>query len=185
MKLLPVVLFFSLSSLMYGQNKYSHIHFDKLTEIQGTEYVVARVEEQGKLPKVTEKSLLFINTKNGDSHHVIFDKKAYIGEAIQAKIDSLGINLILIPTKTVDLDGKKGIGWNDPMQIITLSTDGKKKKQLTDDNFFVRNWTVNKETGRAVIVGYKDTNNNKKYDKTDQSEIQIYDLHTLELVHNL
>lgn len=49
--------------------------------------------------------------------------------------------------------------------------------QLTEDKFFV----VNTQTGKLVVAGYYDTNNNNKYDKTDKDEILIYDLKTLKL----
>jgi hypothetical protein len=80
------------------------------------------------------------------------------------------------------LNQKKGIDWEDPMQIIALSTDGKEKTQLTEDRFFVRTWTINKKTGSIVISGYYDTNSNGKYDKTDKNMILIYDLKTLKLI---
>ena len=83
--------------------------------------------------------------------------------------------------KTVDLDGKNGIDWNDPTQIFILSPDGKEKTQLTESKFFVRTWIVNELTGTIVVSGYYDTNNNGKYDKTDKNEIHIYDLKTLKL----
>lgn len=87
--------------------------------------------------------LLFINTNSGDTNQVNFSANAGIYNIEQIKIDSLNINLILISGKTIDLDGKIGIDWNDPTQIIILSTDGKIKTQLTDNKFFVRNWIVN------------------------------------------
>jgi hypothetical protein len=56
-------------------------------------------------------------------------------------------------------------------------TLGKEMTQLTEDKFFV----VNTQTGKLVVAGYYDTNNNNKYDKTDKDEILIYDLKTLKL----
>lgn len=56
-------------------------------------------------------------------------------------------------------------------------TLGKEMTQLTEDQFFV----VNTQTGKLVVAGYYDTNNNNKYDKTDKDEILIYDLKTLKL----
>lgn len=77
---------------------------------------------------------------------------------------------------TVDLDGKHGVDWNDPKQVIVFSPDGKQRTQITDNKFFVQAWIVNQETGRVTITGHYDTNNNGKYDKTDKNEIVIYDL---------
>ena len=56
-------------------------------------------------------------------------------------------------------------------------TLGKEMTQLTEDKFFV----VNTQTGKLVVAGYYDTNNNNKYDKTDKDEILIYNLKTLKL----
>ena len=122
---------------------------------------------------------------NGKTKQIDFPKDAYIAEIEQIKIDSLGINLILVAAKTVNLDNNKGIDWNDPEQIIILSTNGQERTQLTDDKYFVRTWIINRLTGGIVITGYYDTNNNGKYDKTDKNEILIYDLKTLKLISKI
>jgi hypothetical protein len=114
-----------------------------------------------------------------------FQVKVYLQKVEQVKIDDLGINQIIVAAQTVDLNGKKGIDWNDPKQIIVLSTDGKQRTQLTDNKLFVRTWVVNKKTGTIVITGHYDTNNNGKYDNTDKNEIGIYDLKTLKLISKL
>jgi hypothetical protein len=139
-------------------------------------------ENQGKVFTTNSKYLLFINTKTGDTNQVNFPKDAGIGSIQQIKIDSLNINLILVSGRTVDLDGKSGIDWNDPTQIIILSPDGKTKTQLTDSKFFVRAWTINNMSGTIVVAGHYDTNNNNRYDKKDKDEIHIYDLKTLKLI---
>lgn len=186
MKLFLTLFFIGLSSFsLFGQSKYSYIHFDELTEVKGTEYVIASIENRGKVFDVNEKKLLFINTANGETKQIDFDKDAYIKELKQIKNDSLGINLILLSARTIDLNGKKGIDWEDPMQIIILSIDGKEMIQLTEDKFFVRTWTVNAQTGKLVVTGFYDTNNNNKYDKTDKNEILIYDLKTLKLTSRI
>ena len=182
MKQFLVIIFIFLGTILYGQNKYNYVHFNKLIEIEGTEFVIATIEERGKMYVTNEQYLLFINTINGETKQVDFPPKAQIREIKQIKIDSLGINYIILSAKTVNLNGKNDIDWKDPTQIIVLSTDGKEKTQLTEDKFFSRTWVVNKETGKIVITGYYDTNNNGKYDKTDKNEILIYDLKTLKLV---
>ena len=174
-----------LTLTIYGQDKYNHIHFNKLTEVIGTEYVIASMENQGKMYNTKSQYFLFINTQTGDINQVDFPSDANIGKLEQIKIDSLGINLIVVSAKTIDLDNKSGIDFNDPMQIIVFSPDGKQKNQLTSDRFFTRTWIINKQTGSIVITGHYDTNNNGKYDKTDKSEIQIYDLKTLKLISKI
>ena len=181
-RILTIVL--TISTLTaYGQDKYNYVHFNKLTEVTGTEYVIASIENWSKLLETKSKYLLFINTKTGDTKQVDFPKDAFIEKMEQIKIDSLGINIIVVSARTIDLDGKKGIDWNDPTQIIILSPDGKEKTQLTENKFFVQTWIVNKLTGTVVVTGHYDTNNNGKYDKKDKNEIHIYDLKTLKLIN--
>ena len=130
-------------------------------------------------------TFLFINSKTGQATKVDFPNYDYSQKLQQIKIDSLGINCLLISAKTVDLNERKGIDWNDPTQIFIFSPDGSKKTQLTDSKLYVSNWTVNKITGTLIVTGFVDSNNNGKYDKTDKSEIGIYDLRTLTLVQKL
>jgi len=184
MKRLLVTMLTLLTCYTYGQDKYNYVNFNKLTEIKGTEYVIATIENRGKI-EINSKYLLFINTLNGKTKQIDFPNDAYIGKIEQIKIDSLGINLIFVAAKTVNLDNNKGIDWNDPEQIIILSTDGQERTQLTEDKFFVRTWIINRLTGGIVITGYYDTNNNGKYDKTDKNEILIYDLKTLKLISKI
>lgn len=183
----PLLFFFfaSLTFISYGQSKYNYVHFNQLTEVSGTEFVIASIENRGKMMDTKSKFLLFINTSTGETTQVDFPEDAGIERLEQIKIDSLGINVIVVAARTVDLDGKNGIDWNDPTQIIILSADGKEKSQLTENSFFVRNWTVNEKTGALVVTGHYDTNNNKKYDKNDKSEIQIYDLKTLKIISKI
>ena len=136
----------------YGQDKYNYVHFNTLTEIEGTEYVIASLENRGKVFETKSKYLIFINTKTGKTKQIDFPSDAEIGRLEQIKIDSLKINLVIVAARTVDLDGKSGIDWNDPTQIIILSPDGNEKTQLTDNKFFVRTWTVNKFAGTIVIT---------------------------------
>lgn len=182
MKKILLIILTAISLTTYGQDKYNFVHFNKLTEVDGTKYVIASIENRDKMFETKSKYLLFIDTRTGETNQVDFPSDAGIEKVEQVKIDSLDLNVIVVVARTVDLDGKKGIDWNDPTQIIILSSDGKTKTQLTDDKFFVRTWTVNKLTGTIVATGHYDTNNNNKYDKTDKNEIHIYDLKTLNLI---
>jgi hypothetical protein len=182
MRYLILIFLANFALTTYGQDKYNYVSFNKLTEVEGTEYVVARIENWGKTKGFENTYLLFIDTKNGQANQVDFPNEGSFKNVEQVKIDSLGINCILVSAQTVDLDGKKGIDWEDPTQIIILSTDGKLKTQLTDSKLFVRTWIVNKKTGTIVITGHYDSNNNGKYDKRDKNEIGIYDLKTLKLI---
>lgn len=183
MRRVTVLTLVLLSVVTYGQDKYNYVHFNKLTEVQGTEYVIASIENLGKIADAKGKYLLFINTKTGQSNQVDFPSDAYIEKIEQVQIDTFGINKIVVLARTVDLNNKNGVDWTDPNQIIILSKDGKEKNQLTDSKLFVRTWTVNKQTASIVITGHYDSNNNNKYDKADKNQILIYDLKTLKLVH--
>jgi hypothetical protein len=163
----------------YGQDKYNFLYADRLIELKGTDYVLSKVENWGKIVK--SQYLLFINTRNGQSKRIDFAKDASVHLAEQIKIDSLQINKVLVVARTVNLDNSKRIDWGDPTQIILLSTDGQEKVQLTDDKFFVRDWVINCQTGNIVVRGHYDTNNNGKYDKADDYQILLYDLKTLKL----
>lgn len=180
-----IIILTTLACISYGQDKYNYVHFNKLTEVEGTEFVIASIENRGKILKTKNKYLLFINTTTGETNKIDFPKDVNLREIKQIKIDSLKINKIVVLAQTVDLDGKKGIDWNDPQQIIVLSTDGQNKIQLTEDKFFACTWTVNNKTGTIVITGHYDTNNNGKYDKKDKNEILIFDLKTLKLVKKI
>ncbi len=185
MKKIFCIILTAISLTTHGQDKYNYVRFNKLTEVVGTEYVIASIENWGKMLETKSRYLLFINTKTGETNQLDFPNDTRIGKIEQIKIDSLDLNVIIVSAKTVDLDGKNGIDWNDPTQIFVLSVDGKIKTQLTDNKYFVRTWTVNKLTGSIVITGHFDTNNNNKYDKTDKNEIYVYDLKTLELISKI
>jgi hypothetical protein len=181
-----IIFVLSISTLAtFGQDKYNYTLFNKLTEVEGTDYVIARIENWGKGDGLKNRYLLFIDTKTGQTNQVDFPNEGYFQKVEQVKIDDLGINVILISAQTVDLDGKRGIDWNDPTQLIVFSTDGKERTQLTDSKLFVRAWVINRKAGTIVITGHYDINNNGKYDKTDKSEIGIYDLKTLKLIKKI
>lgn len=185
MRYVIFVAFIFLTLTAYGQDKYNYTHFNKLTEVEGTTYVIATIENWGKTDGLKNRYLLFIDTQTKHTNQVNFPNEGYFQKFEQVKIEELGINQIIVSAKTVDLDGKQGIDWNAPTQLIVLSTDGKERTQLTDSKLFVRTWVVNKKTGTIVITGHYDTNNNGKYDKTDKNEIGIYDLKTLKLISKI
>ena len=76
MKQLLLIVFTSLTICMYGQDKYNYVHFNKLTEVEGTHYVIATIENVGKMFTTNSKYLLFINTQNGQSKQVDWSQYA-------------------------------------------------------------------------------------------------------------
>ncbi len=182
MRLFYCLFFIALSGSVLGQDKYNYIHFNKLTEIVGTEFVIASIDNRSKMAESKSKYLLFIDTKTGNKNQVDFPADGSIQTIKQVKIDELGINSIIVAAKTIDLDEKSGIDWSDPIQIFVLSTDGKEKTQLTEDDYFIRTWTINHQTGTIVVTGHFDTNKDGKYDKKDMNKILIYDLNKLNII---
>lgn len=180
------ILFALLSTLALttkAQDKKIFVNYNKLTVVEGTEYVIATVENWGKMGGNNSSFLLFINTKTGQTNQVDLPEDGSFNNIQQVKIDSLGINKIIVTAHAVDLDGKDGIEWSDPKQIIVLSTDGKQRTQLTDNSLYVTTYIVNQLSGAIVITGYYDLNKNKKHDNKDKSEVGIYDLKTLKKIN--
>lgn len=103
----------------------------------------------------------------------------------QIKIDELYINSILVSAKTLDWNSKNGIDGEDPTQLFVLSVDGKTKTLLTPSSFYVQKWVVNKQSGTLTVTGFPDLNQNRKLDKSEFSQIEIYDLKTLKLIHKI
>lgn len=60
MKQFLIIVFVVLSISSFGQTKYNYVHYNKLTELVGTKYVIASVENRGKI-ETKNKYLLFIN----------------------------------------------------------------------------------------------------------------------------
>ncbi len=77
------------------------------------------------------------------------------------------------------------MNWKVQYLMGECDTLGKEMTQLTEDKFVVRTGSVNTQTGKLVVAGYYDTNNNNKYDKTDKDEILIYNLKTLKLASRI
>ena len=171
-----------LSLSVNGQDKYNYVTYNSLLEVTGTEYIVASLENQGKMLATHSRSLLFINTRTGAVRQLDFPGDSWIQKVQQLRIDSLGINKIIVTAQTINLDNSKNIDWGDPKQVIVISPDGAEKTQINEDRLYVRTWAVNRLTGSIVITGHFDSNNNGKYDKTDRNEIMIYDLKTMEVL---
>lgn len=172
-KLLTLILTLSILAT-YGQGKL-HVSYNKLTELAGTQYVLASVETWGKM-SVQDQHLLFINTSNGESKQIDFPKDAYIVGFEQIKLDTLQINKVVVSAKTVNLNDNKSIDWRDPLQVFVFTPDGKQQTKITNDDFFVGSWAINRQTGVIVVLGRIDSNKNAKLDKEDKPDIVLYDL---------
>lgn len=158
--------------------------YNKVTELQGSSYVIASVEDQQKMA-VENKYLLFINTVTGESRQLDVPATSYLERFEQVKIDSHKINKVIVVARTVNLNGNKAIDYYDPRQVIICSTDGIEKVQITEDSFYVSSFTIHRQTGNLVITGHYDTNKNGKIDKGDKSEILLYDLKKMEVIKRI
>lgn len=185
MKNLLLIVSTAVSLNLFGQDKYNYVQYNKLTEVKGTEYVIASIENYGKGFLSRGEHLLFINTRSGETKQTDFASDAQVYKIEQIKLDSLKLNVMLVAAKTVNLNGDKGIGWKDPEQLFIFSPDGQKLAQLTENKFFCRTWVVNSFAGTITVTGHYDTNNNGEYDKTDKNEILILDLKTYKLLHKI
>jgi ligand-binding sensor domain-containing protein len=112
MKKIFLIALATVTLTVYGQDKYNYVHFNKLTEVAGTEYVIASVENWGKMFGVNSRYLLFINTKTGEANQVDFPHEARIEKTEQIKIDSLGINLIVVSARLLT--------WTEKMELTGM-----------------------------------------------------------------
>ena len=169
--------------LSTGQEKNNEFYYDHLKEVQGTDYVIAFHFGRFKVNDSKFNSLIFVNTKTGEKNQVDFPEDTKIGMPEQIKIDSLDINLIFVRVNSSEQNtNNKSYSFN-PSKIIILSTDGKTKTQLTNNDFFVKHLTYNKNTGAMVVSGYYDNNKNNKFDEEDKSDIILYDLKTFKVIN--
>lgn len=185
MKHILILLSITLTIGVNAQTKAIYNPYNSLVELKGTSYVVATRSNWNKFSAPEEKSMLFINTLNGDTNRVQLSASGYYTKFKQIKLDSLDINLVIATDRTVDLNYKSGVDWDDPEQLFVISIDGKVKTQLTENSFFVNTWTVNSQTGYLVISGYLELNNNNRFDNIERNELLIFDLKTLKLVRRI
>jgi hypothetical protein len=175
MKKLLLLVFISLCVSVHGQDKKLQSRFNQLQTIKGTEFVIASMVNYGKLLK-TNDSLMIINAKTGQITPVIFSKKVNINKIKQVRIDSMGINYLIVTAQTKK--NNKSV-FDYQAKLFLISIDGQAVRQLTDDNYFTSDWVVNKQVGSLLITGQTDINKNGKLDSSDKNEILIFDLKTL------
>lgn len=175
MKKLLLLILISLCVSVNGQEKKIQSRFNRLQTIKGTEFVIASMVNYGKLLK-TNDSLMIINAKTGQTTPVCFSQRININKIKQVRIDSMGINYLIVTAQT--MENGKSILVNQA-KLFLISTDGKTVRQITDDNYFTSDWVLNKQVGSLVITGQSDVNKNGRLDSSDNNEILIFDLKTL------
>lgn len=178
---LTAILFLPLT-LQAQDKKVEYVNYDRLIEVEESEYVIATATNTSKAG-TSSAYVQFVNTLTGEVKEIDMPKGAHIGNVQHIKMDRLGIDRIVMTGRTVDLDnGKGGITWHDPQQIIVFSVDGKQQVKVTDDNFFAGTWMIDQQTGRMVLTGHRDTNQNEKLDHEDKNEILVFDLKAMSMV---
>ena len=187
--IMKIFLLFLLTVVAIGanaQDKSGPVIYHNLIPVEGTEFVIASEAPQFKAAEEPDqKALLFINTVTGETTRVNFQKEALLGKMEQVRLDSLGINMMLLSARTVNANNNKSIDYNDPQQLIAISPDGRKKVQITEDRFFVVSYAINKKNGVLVVTGFSDINKNGKRDAPDKGEILLYDMKGLVLVKRI
>lgn len=170
-----------LSTAIYSQKKNLSF-YNRLQEVEGTDYFVATYEDYNKIATITSSHLVFINTRTGGKTTVEFGKDADVGKVEQVKLDSLEINRLIV-VAYYNYENKRFLDARErPRNIFILSTDGKENIKVTEDGFYPGPWAVNKRTGAIVITGYYDINKNGKHDDEDKNDILIFDLKTLKKI---
>jgi hypothetical protein len=181
MKYISTLLLLLIAGSSNGQSKMDYEHYDKITEIAGTDYVYATAEHTGKR-SANSDFLMFINTSTGETRKVEFPDGANIQSIVHLRYDSIGVNRLMLIGRTVDLNDKGGIGYSDPQQIIILSTDGKEKTIITEDGYYVKHHYISPKHGTITVLGYHDSNGNGHLDRSDKSETIVYDLKKMKIL---
>jgi hypothetical protein len=184
---LKVAAFFVLSgvsSLAFASGKGSYTRYNKIIEVKGTPYMVAMVDNYSKMYSNSGSEILIINTLTGEKRKIELPEGSKVGKLEQLHVDSLGINKLLLTARTINVDGNKGIDWQDPTQIFILSPDGKDIVQITDNRFYDGVWALNERTGTILIAGRQDSNNNARLDNEDESELFVFDLRKMKRIVN-
>lgn len=175
MKRLLLLILISFCASAHGQDKKLQSRFNRLKTIKGTEFVIASVDNYGKVLKADE-TLMIINSTTGQTTPVNFPQKINIDKIKQVRVDSLDVNYLVVSAQIMD---KNRSIFDIQTSVFIVSTDGRVVKQLTDAFYYTIDWVVNKKAGSLVITGQTDVNKNGKLDSLDKNEILIFDLKTL------
>lgn len=164
----------------YGQEKRSYTTYNKLIELQGTDYVLASVDDHSFKKGVAGHHIMFINANTGEHKQVDFGKDEYISNIEQIILDSIGVNRVVVTIGKFNSDNDKHVSWGNSKRLVVLSTDG--SQMLSEEAHFASDWILKKKTGTIVIAGYADSNNDGKHGKEDEPQIIIYDLKKLTIL---
>jgi hypothetical protein len=150
MKILFTLLLFALAGTALAQvpPDARSAYYDTVIEVTGTDYMLIKIDSPSKKYGSNER-LLFINTKTGESHWGNFPDHFF---SMQVETVSTGrLQAIVICARIF------GLTCNHP-KLFVLSSDGRRRTEITDDAFTVEGWKVNHRSGSVVVTGFYDDN---------------------------
>ncbi|MBW7913341.1 MAG: hypothetical protein H3C54_06505, partial [Taibaiella sp.] len=120
-------LFFTVSLFISGfitaQEKKEYTSYNKLIEVQGTDFAIATFEDHSK-KGVSGRHILFINTRTGTSRQIDLGEDQYLYNIEQIKLDSLGINRIIAVVGMFHPKEMKGLVLSNWRKVVVFSIDG-------------------------------------------------------------
>ena len=143
-------------------------------------------------------NIIFYNTVTGESHlleekrkiliHSFFSKRAENPSPISSdsfveylENGSDNIDKYIIYSATIlDYNNDGKLDSQDPRYLFISDKAGKNFKQISPDNIDVQNFIKIDNGNKILIQSTKDINNNKKFDKDDETIPMIYDFNSKE-----
>jgi hypothetical protein len=184
MRTLFLALSFFLSGSVSAQEKKEYTSYNKLIEVQGTDFAIATFEDHSK-KGISGRHILFINTLTGTSRQVDLGNDQYLYNIEQIKLDSLGINRIIAIVGMYHPKEMKGLVLSSWRKVVVFSPDGEQMLDGDGNVHFASSWLTNQRTGSLVVAGYTDSDGNGKHDVTDKNAILIYDLKNMKVINKI
>ena len=167
-----------------AQEKKGHVSYNKLVEVSGTDYVIASFDNYHK-KGIVGRHILFINTRTGFSRQVDLGERQYLQSIEQIKIDSIGVNRIVVVVGIYRSENEKDLVIDSWRRILVFSPDGSETLGSEGTIHFANHWLTNNQTGSLVITGYTDSDGDGRHDQTDKNEILVYDLKNMKIISKI
>ena len=181
MRTLLLLVSLSCVVLANAQEKREHISYNKLIEVDGTDYVIATFQNQSK-KGVLGRHILFVNTKSGASRQFDLEDNQYLQDIEHIRLDSVGVNKIVAVIGISRTENLKGTMFSPWRKIVVFSPDGGDALGLEGRTHFASSWLTNSKTGSLVVTGFIDSNENHTPDYDDKNEVRIYDLKNMKII---
>lgn len=126
-------------------------------------------------------NIIFYNSKTNE-YHFLSERKMLIEKYDYYKGGSEGENYNISKTlknifytiRTDDFDGDKNITTKDPQYLFISDKFGMNLKQISPANYNLNTWKYIKSSDKVVMTVEKDSDNNKKFENTD--EIKTFEI---------